>query len=73
MISITVSDDIESQLRRVANEIGGSIDDLVKDASRHYLAERELDKQDIESARLSLEEYDREGGGVTLDELACPF
>lgn len=70
MIDITVSDDLEGQLRRVANEFGGSIDNLVEEALRHYLIEMEQDRQDIASARLALEEYEKEGGGITLNELA---
>ncbi|MEO5326780.1 MAG: hypothetical protein H7829_00885 [Magnetococcus sp. THC-1_WYH] len=55
MICITVSDDVESQLRSVARETGGSIDDLVTEALKYFFLERKLDRQDVESARLALQ------------------
>ena len=68
MFSVTLPDTMEEQLQAVIKETGGTISELVADAVNRYLREIEEDRQDTDAARLALEEYERDGGGVSLDE-----
>ncbi|MEO5364152.1 MAG: hypothetical protein H7838_11095 [Magnetococcus sp. DMHC-8] len=68
MFSVTLPDTMEGQLKAVIEETGGTISELVANAVDRYLRELEEDRQDVEAARLALEEYERDGGGISLDE-----
>lgn len=69
MTTITLPDDLGTRLQTAAKETGGTIADLVREAVVRYLTEMEEDCQDIEAARIALEEYERDGKSITLDEL----
>lgn len=60
---------MEGQLKAVVEETGGTISELVADAVNRYLREMEEERQDIEAARLALEEYERDGGAVPWEQL----
>ncbi|MEO5349483.1 MAG: hypothetical protein H7836_07555 [Magnetococcus sp. YQC-3] len=68
MFSVTLPDAMEGQLKAVIEETGGTISELVANAVDRYLREIEEDRQDIEAARLALEEYERDGGGVPWEQ-----
>ncbi|MBF0135990.1 MAG: hypothetical protein HQL65_07100 [Magnetococcales bacterium] len=68
MLAVTLPDTMEKQLHAMVEETGGTITELVVHAIERYLQEMEEDRQDIAAARLALEEYERDGGGVSLDE-----
>ena len=68
MFSVTLPDTMKGPLQAVIEETGGTISELVANAVNRYLREIEEDRQDTEAARLALEEYERDGGGISLDE-----
>ena len=69
MLSVTLPDAMEGALKAAIAKTGGTIADLVINAVERYLREMEEDRQDAEAARLALEEYERDGGGVPWEQL----
>ncbi|MEO5333511.1 MAG: hypothetical protein H7839_15975 [Magnetococcus sp. YQC-5] len=59
--------DMETQLKTITAKTGSTIAALVIDAVWRYLE----DMQDVEAARQALEEYEREGGGISLNDFVC--
>ncbi|MBF0615175.1 MAG: hypothetical protein HQL92_08480 [Magnetococcales bacterium] len=69
MLSVTLPESMQEPLQTAVAATGGTIADLVAHAVERYLLELEEDRQDVEAARLALEEYEREGGGIPWEQL----
>ncbi len=69
MLSIALPQDLEAKLQTLAEETGDAISEHVRNAIIQYFLDLEDDRQDIESAKSALEEVERNGGTITLDDL----
>ncbi|MBF0152291.1 MAG: hypothetical protein HQL64_00910 [Magnetococcales bacterium] len=68
MLAIELSPDTEETFRLLSEETGRPLNELVQDALDHFLAEWE-DQKDVEYAKKTLEEYQRNPGQpFTLDD-----
>lgn len=69
MLSITLPDIMERQLKAVIAKTGGTISELVENAVERYFRELEEDQDDIKAASLALKEYERDGGGIPWEQV----
>ncbi|MBF0311082.1 MAG: hypothetical protein HQL56_16325 [Magnetococcales bacterium] len=70
MLSVMLPDSMAEPLQAACEETGGTLSQLVVEAVERYLRELEEDRQDVKTARLALEEYEQNGGGIPLDDFA---
>ncbi|MBF0179620.1 MAG: hypothetical protein HQM03_06290 [Magnetococcales bacterium] len=57
-VTLPLPDDLAESFRALAEEAGQTLHECIVSAMQRYLEEME----DVEDARLALEEYEREGG-----------
>ncbi len=69
MLSVTLSQDLESRLKLLANQTGQSINEHLHKAVSQYFLDLEDDQQDLQEAMVSLQEVENGGATITLDEL----
>ena len=69
MLSVTLPQELETQLKSLADQTGQSISEHIRDAVTQYFSDLENDKQDLRLAMDSLHEIEAGGKTVTLDEL----